>query len=290
MSDRNLDKTILLRDGRRLSFAEYGMPTGIPVFFFPGSAGSRLDRPASETIPAHLGIQLISTDRPGLGLSDIQLERRLLDWPSDVCHLADLLGIEQFYVLGHSAGGPHALACAYHLPERVLACAIVSSMAPMGRKGAYQGMPFPNQLLALFARHFPWGTRLIRRLMRTMVLRDTEKATKQLMASIPETDKAVLYSAENVDMMIASIQEGFRQGFEGVAADDILLNRDWGFSPGDIKPRVDIWHGDVDMNVPVHAALYLDNLIPNSRLQILKGKGHFFFLDYWEEILSMLLD
>jgi hypothetical protein len=56
MLDRNLDKTILLRDGRRLGFAEYGKRTGMPVFFFPGSAGSRVDRPASETILAHLGI------------------------------------------------------------------------------------------------------------------------------------------------------------------------------------------------------------------------------------------
>jgi pimeloyl-ACP methyl ester carboxylesterase len=110
------------------------------------------------------------------------------------------------------------------------------------------------------------------------------------MPSIPETDKAVLYSTENVELMVDSIQEGFRQGFEGVAIDDILLNRDWGFSLGDIKPRVDIWHGDIDMNVPVHAALYLNNLIPNSRLQILKGKRHFFFLIYWEKFLSILLN
>jgi hypothetical protein len=62
--------------------------------------------------------------------------------------------------------------------------------------------------------------------MRKMAMGDVEKATRQLMASIPDPDKEALYDPKNVEDMIASIQEGFRQGHKGVAQDDMLVNGD----------------------------------------------------------------
>ena len=38
---------------------------------------------------------------------------------ADVAAVVDALGIERFAVMGHSGGGPHALACAALLPDRV---------------------------------------------------------------------------------------------------------------------------------------------------------------------------
>lgn len=282
------NQTLILQDGRRLGFAEFGAPTGHPVFFFHGSASSRLDRPASESMLAQLGIRFITTDRPGHGLSDPQPKRRLIDWPQDVRQLADHLGIREFYVAGHSAGGPHALACAHQLPERVIAGAAISSVAPMSRPGAYEGMPPLNQLLARSARQAPWITRLIRRITRGMVMGDVEKATQQMMYSIPDSDKDVLHSPQNVEIMVSSIREGFRQGSRGVDQDDILVNQEWGFDLASVKPRIDIWHGEADVNVPIHAGEYLRDALPHARATFLPGAGHFFVLNRWEEILTAL--
>jgi pimeloyl-ACP methyl ester carboxylesterase len=282
------NQTLILQDGRRLGFAEFGAPTGHPVFFFHGSASSRLDRPASESMLAQLGIRFITTDRPGHGLSDPQPKRRLIDWPQDVRQLADHLGIREFYVAGHSAGGPHALACAHQLPERVIAGAAISSVAPMSRPGAYEGMPPLNQLLARSARQAPWITRLIRRITRGMVMGDVEKATQQMMYSIPDSDKDVLHSPQNVEIMVSAIREGFRQGSRWVAQDDILVNQEWGFDLASVKPRIDIWHGEADVNVPIHAGEYLRDALPHARATFLPGAGHFFVLNRWEEILTAL--
>ena len=93
-----MNQTIQLKDGRKLGYAEYGDRAGKAVFYFNGSGGSRLERPADESILTELGIRLISTDRPGHGLSDLQPYRKLLDWPDDVIQLADRLGIEKFCV------------------------------------------------------------------------------------------------------------------------------------------------------------------------------------------------
>src|SRR5512140_1936285 len=239
MPPDRINQAIELKDGRCLGFAEFGAPAGIPVFHFHGSAASRFERPSSEEMLIRMGIRFLSVDRPGQGLSDFQPGRRLLDWPQDICQLADHLGIPEFYIEGYSAGGPHALACACQSPQRVIACAAISSVAPMQRPHAYIGMPLANQILARSSRHFPWITRLIRRAMRRMVMGDLEKATRTLMSSIPESDKALLYSSQNLEIFASAVREGLRCGSRGVAQDDILINREWGFDLEAIQPRID---------------------------------------------------
>ena len=282
--------TLLLKDGRKLGFAEYGISAGQPVFYFHGSGSSRLEHPLDETILTQLNIRFISVDRPGNGLSGFQAGRRLIDWPKDVIQLADSLELERFYVAGHSAGGPHALACAHQLPERVITGVVISSVAPMHRALAYQGMPFLNQLLARSARHVPILVYLTRWAMRRMILGDSEKASRALMSSIPESDKSVLYDPKNAARFFNTVREGFRVGSRGVAQDDVLINQSWGFDLTEIRPRIDIWHGDADVNVPVSAAQYLHAQLPHTRVNILPGAGHFFLLKYWREILAALVD
>ena len=63
----------------------------------------------------------------------------------------------------------------------------------------------------------------------------------------------------------------------------------WGFDPAGVQPRIDIWHGDADVNVPVHAATYLHDKLPQSQLTTLPGAGHFLILDHWQEVLATLV-
>src|SRR5210317_201332 len=147
MGKTKIDETIILKDGRTLGFAEYGDLSGRVVFHFNGSGGSRLEHPADLSILTELGVRLITTDRPGHGLSDPQPKRNLLNWPDDISELADQLGLEKFYIIGHSAGGPYALACAYKLPDRIVACGIVSGLAPYDRPNPYRGFSFSYKIL-----------------------------------------------------------------------------------------------------------------------------------------------
>jgi pimeloyl-ACP methyl ester carboxylesterase len=288
-SIERINQIITLMDGRSLGFAEYGPSNGRVVFFFPGSASSRLDHPEPEHILQRLGIRFISIDRPGLGLSDFQPDRKLLDCAQDIKELAEYLGVERFHVLGHSAGGPHALACAYQLADGVISGAVVSSVAPMGRIGAYIGMPLPNQLLARSARWMPWVTNLIRKLMRSKVMNNTEKTANQLMIALPDSDKIILSEPHNLEWMVSSIQEGFRQGSRAIAQDDVLINREWGFELEKITIRFDIWHGEADVNVPLHAGEYLLKGLPHARSHFFLHEGHFLIIKRWKEILFTLV-
>lgn len=91
-----------LRDGRVLGYAEYGNPNGKPVFFFHGWPGSRFSGKETDEAGKKLGIRIISTDRPGIGLSIYKIDRKLLDWPDDVIELADYLKIKKFSLMSVS--------------------------------------------------------------------------------------------------------------------------------------------------------------------------------------------
>ena len=131
---------VQLPDGRQIGFQEYGDREGVPVFFFHGWIGSRLDFAPNDVIARDLGVRVIAVDRPGCGASDFKEDRRLLDWPDDVSELADALGFDKFAVCGHSFGGPYVAACAYQLANRVTSAAIVAGISPLSFKGATRGI------------------------------------------------------------------------------------------------------------------------------------------------------
>lgn len=281
---------ITLSDGRRLAFAQCGDPDGRPVFFFHASGSSRLNRPAEDSIMLDLGIRFITTDRPGHGFSDPQPGRTLLDWPDDVSQLAQHLGIERFFVMGWSAGGPHALACAHQLHVRVLAGAVVAGVAPPERPRPYQGLPAANRLLAFGARRATPLVYLLRSVAYRVLRGQPDHVAKRIAQSFAPVDRPFLREPEEQRQFIADLREGYRQGWRGPAWDDIILNRPWGFLLEDIPVRIDFWQGDMDANVPLGQAEYQHARIPSSRLTVWSGQGHLYPLQHWAQVLSSLVE
>ena len=82
--------------------------------------------------------------RPGFGDSDAMPGRTLRQFAGDVAQLADALRRPRFAVVGVSAGGPYALACAHDLPGRVAVATVVSCMVPGGCTTS--SLPAPSRL------------------------------------------------------------------------------------------------------------------------------------------------
>jgi pimeloyl-ACP methyl ester carboxylesterase len=279
---------IRLRDGRALGYAEYGDSGGKPVFFFQGTPGSRLLHP-DETQIRSLGARLIMLDRPGFGLSDFQPGRRLLDWPDDVVEVADRLGLRRFAVVGVSGGGPYVAACAYKIPQRLTAAALVSSGAPTDVPGAMDGMPFMRRAAVYIGRRAPW-------LLRSLVWltsnphRDLQGFFERYTAHNPPADQALLARPEFRDMLMASYAEATRAGIRGFAWEVQVFAQPWGFRLEDIPIEVHLWHGEEDTSTPLAMAQYLADVIPNCRARFLAGEGHFLLFTRWAEILTVLLE
>lgn len=281
------DHQIQLQDGRRLGYAEYGDPTGKPVFFFQGTPSSRLIHP-DEDLTRSLGVRLVMMDRPGFGLSDFQPGRRLLDWPSDVVEVAELFGFECFSVVGISGGGPYVAACAYQIPKRLAGVAMVSSMGPVDAPGATQGMPSIRRAGVFVGRHAPW---LVRPLvwLTSNPRRNPERFFVRNTTHNPPADQALLTQLAFREMLRASYAEATSTGIQGYAWEVQLVARPWGFRLDEIDVEVHLWHGEEDTSTPPAMARYMAEEIPNCRATFLPGEGHFLLFTHWEQILTTLL-
>jgi pimeloyl-ACP methyl ester carboxylesterase len=71
--------TIDLVDGRVLGYREYGEVTGMPVVYFHGMPGSRLDPVALDEEYRRLGVRVVAIERPGYGLSTARARDRSSD-------------------------------------------------------------------------------------------------------------------------------------------------------------------------------------------------------------------
>jgi len=280
---------MVLPDGRRLAFAEYGDLEGSPVFFFHGIPGSRIFRPP-DAITAALGVRLVCVDRPGYGDSSFQPNRRILDWPADITALADYLGMPWFAVAGHSGGGPYVAACAYALPDRVQGAVIISGIGPLGAPGVTRGMGSRNRMGFWVGRWAPWWYwRLLNWLFYRSAHRHPESLFPDDLSGGVPADQAVLMDPDVLQLCRTSVREGFRQGITGHAWEGRLLSHPWGFDLGRITVLVHLWHGESDLDTPVQMGRFMASAIPNCEATFIPSAGHMLIFPHWEMILGSLL-
>jgi pimeloyl-ACP methyl ester carboxylesterase len=281
-------KLVRLPDGRRLGYLEYGDPLGLPVFFFHGFGSTRLMRHPDESIPVSLGLRVLSVDRPGIGLSDPQPGRRLMDWPRDVAAMADALGIGRFAVLGWSGGGPYALACARALPGRIVAAGVISGPAPLVHERSAEYLKRRHRGAARVASTAPWILRVALwhwgRPQRRDPVRSFESAVEGMIAS----DQQLMADPRLREIMIENASEVYRQGGRGMYDEGRILAGPWGFRPEEICTPVFVWHGELDDTVPSEMARHLAALIPGCRAEFFPGEGHHLLYHRWSEILAQL--
>lgn len=283
----NVPKQIRLPSGHRLAYAEYGDPAGKPVFFLQGTPSSRLMHP-DEDISRELGARVIVVDRPGFGHSDFQRGRRLLDWPEQLCAVADALGIGRFAVAGVSGGGPYALACAYWIPQRLTAVAVVGGSAPMGAPGLTAGMTRERRIGYFVATRLPWLVQPLLWLTNNP-RRDLHAFFKRYTADMCPADRAMLAQTEFRTMMMRNYAEATRAGLRGFAWEVVIVARPWGFRLEDIAMDVRLWHGEFDTSTPLPMGRYMAQALPHCRATFLPGEGHFVIFTHWREILTELI-
>ncbi|WP_207795323.1 alpha/beta fold hydrolase [Deinococcus koreensis] len=129
---------IRLADGRTLHVYDTGgHGSGHPLTVVWHHGTPNIGSPPEPLFAAstRLGIRWVSSDRPGYGGSTPLPGRSVAAAAADLNAVADALGLERFAVMGHSGGGPHALACAALLPGRVLAVVSGAGLAPYGAGG-----------------------------------------------------------------------------------------------------------------------------------------------------------
>ncbi len=262
--------------GRRLEVEVAGPADGPAVVFHTGtpSAGTMFAPLVAEG--ASRGLRHVCYARPGYAESDRRAGRTVGDCAEDVAAIADQLGLERFFTAGVSGGGPHALACAALLGERVLAAASIAGVAPRDAEGLdwLAGMGEENRAEFGAAEA---GERQLVAFLERLGAQMADASGPGLEAALgdllSDADREAL-TGELAEHLSESTARGLAHGVWGWFDDDVAHLGPWGFELASIEPPVTVWHGRQDRFVPVAHGEWLARHVPGAQARVLPEHGH----------------
>lgn len=268
-----------LGDGRTLHV--YDTSTGdagdqLAVFWHHGTPNIGAPPEPLFAAAARLGIRWLSYDRPGYGGSTPDPDRDVASAAAVVSRIAEALGIDRFAVVGHSGGGPHALACGALLPERVLGVVSVAGLAPYGAEG-----------LDWFAGMAASGVASLRAAAEGRAAKERYEASgAEYDPEFAPADLAAL-SAE-WSWLGTVVRPAVAAGPGGLIDDDLAYVAPWGFDPAQVIAPVLLLHGGRDRVVPSPHSAWLARRCPSADLRLFQDDGHISVLDAGEAALEWL--
>jgi len=208
---------------------------------------------------ADRGIRLLSYARPGYGGSTERPGRDVASAAADVAAIADAFGAGRFAVMGASGGGPHALACAALLGDRVTGAVTVAGIAPYTEDFEwYAGMRDPGGLRA--AR----DGRAARARFAEADEFDPECFTAADWAALSGT-----WSSLGSDAMAAG-----EAGPDGLIDDDVAFASPWGFDVAQAQAPVLLVQGGEDRVVPPAHADWVARHVARPEVWLRPRDGH----------------
>lgn len=200
--------------------------------------------------------ELISLDLPGFGDTETPKETfGLQEYARFVADFTSKIGISRVYaIIGHSNGGAIAIkACSHGLlrPNKLVL------LASSGIRSEYRGK---KKLLRITAKSMKYPTKVL---------------PKRLQTSI----KKRAYSAIGSDMFVA---EKLQETFKRVISEDLQSQAVKVLCPSLLV------YGTEDTATPVEYGQIFSDILPDSKLKILNGAGHFLHQTHSSEVNTLL--
>ncbi len=246
-----------------------------PVVWHHGTPQTGALLPPLVAGAAARNIRVISYARPSYGGSSPQPGRNVASAAHDVAAVADAAGIERFAVMGASGGGPHALACAALLPDRVTAAVTFAGIAP-------------------YTDEFDWFAGMADDGGPRAAL-EGGRAGRAAFAETHEFDESVFIEADWAALagpwasLGADAVAAGSAGHDGEIDDDVAYVSPWGFDVHQIGVPVLVVQGGQDRAVPASHARWLVDAVPTAELWLRPRDGHISILNAVPIALDWLL-
>jgi pimeloyl-ACP methyl ester carboxylesterase len=204
-----------------------------------------------------------------------------------------MLGIKRLAVMGHSGGGPHALACAELLDNIVPAVAVLASPAPYGAPGLdyFAGMGESNIEESKLRVSDHEAADASAAAHREEFLQTTPEGMAESMRTLLSPVDLAAFTDELAEYLVETTRDGLGPGPEGWCDDDRATLGDWGFEVSEIGTPVLLMHGRQDQFVPFGHGQWLASQIPGVEARLPENEGHLSLIDtHLGEVFDWLLD
>jgi len=279
-------------DARVLDVLVAGPAGGDVVLVHHGTPGSCLPLALQVRAAAARGLRLVASARPGYAGSDRLPGRDVAAAAVDARAVLDAVGADTCLVAGWSGGGPHALACAVLLADRVRAAATIAGVAPHEAEGLDWHAGMGEENLQEFAAAEA-GADVLPDWLATEAAGFAQVTATEISASlgdlVDDVDRAAL-TGEVAEGLAAGIREGLAPGLEGWLDDDLAFVRPWGFDLAAVAVPVSVWQGGHDRMVPQSHGRWLAAHVPGATARFDDHHGHISLLAYgFGDVLAGLL-
>lgn len=195
---------------------------------------------------------------------------------ADTAAVADAFGVQGFAVMGASGGGPHALACAALLPDRVTLAVLLASPAPYTAVDFdyFAGMAAPGGMRAATA----------------------GRAARAGFALTDEFDPASFIAADSAALegewasLGDDVDRSAQWGDDGLIDDDVAFMHPWGFDVSGVTVPVLVVQGGLDRVVPPSHGAWFAAAIPAAEFWSRPADGHISVLNACPAALDRVLE
>ena len=224
-----------------------------------------------------LGIQKVSIDRWGVGLSSFKGDGTVADIGADIVALCDHLGVDKFVVQGGSGGGPYTAACAAVIdPARLIGTNLVVPKGPkqvkeQGGSASFNNLP-------------DWAYPLFSTIVKLSLKAITgEQYINQIVKDPNMVESEKGFAKKRGDFTAHCLRETnyFQHGIAAHVEEFRLLDeKNFGFDRRDMG-RTFIQAAKGDYNTPVEHAEWYASLSEHVELRTYTDGGHF---SVWEDL------
>lgn len=275
-------ETLSLPGGYEVCTYHFGDKRGKPVVLLHGGGVDSAMLSWQDTIPALVdaGFRVYTLDWPGYGSSPPPPKKFTQELMLEVTGgLLDAWGLEKASLAGISMGGGASLGFTLARPERVEKLVLIGAYGLQNEvPGHFFGvlyikLPLVNDFTYALMRSSRW---MIEWSMKSII----HNPASLTGALIDEATAAI--RAPNAGKMFSQFQhdEARWNGLKTCYMPRL----------GEIKAPVLIVHGTGDIGVPVKYAREAAQRIPNAKLHIIEGAGHWTQRDYPKEVNRVVVD
>lgn len=269
-------KSIILGDGRKLSYCDNGVAGDMALLFHHGTPGTAQIWQTFFEAAAQKGIRAISYTKAGYPGSDRATHNRISDTNRDYLELLEKLGISSFVSIGWSGGGPYALHSTFE--KSCKGAELIAAVAPYFEMGKdFLVGTNETETLEMLDKKASGKEACLE--VSLEEIKDYESAwtvenwQNQVVERASYAQFADIYPRFNA-LVVPALLGAIFPDATGLADDDHLILSDWGFKVSDVTKPVSIWNGEEDKGVPVGHAHWQHSQIKGSSVHILEDQNH----------------